>query len=129
MKNFVSALPGTVLFAGLFFHSTIHAQSDVQAELLMSELISSMEGMRVTVFRTEVPPGYVGRSHRHPGETFVFVLSGRLLNQIEDEEPRIYEAGEFFFEPADALHARFENPDSDRPAVYIVFGIRPVAQD
>ena len=129
MRNVRPALFATVLLQSLFAHSAVLAQPDVQAELLMSGLISSIEGMQVTVFRTEMPPGYVGVSHRHPGETFVYVLSGRVLNQIGDEEPKVFEAGEFFFEPANALHARFENPDPNRPAVYIVFGIRPVAQD
>lgn len=129
MKNFGSAFLGIILFGSLVSLPTIYAQPSVQAELLMSELISSMEGMRVTIFRTEIPPGYIGVSHRHPGETFVYVLSGRVLNQIDEEEPKIYQAGEFFFEPANALHARFENPDTDSPAVYIVFGIRPDSRD
>lgn len=88
-----------------------------------------MEGRQVTVFRTELAPGYKASSHRHPGETFVYILSGRIISQLEDEEPRVYEAGDFFFEPAGALHSRFENGDPKNPAVYIVFGIRPRTED
>lgn len=119
-----------VFIAGLFSWSTAaYSQSEIQAQLLLKELISSAEGQQITVFRTELPPGYdETHSHRHPGETFVYILSGRILNQMEHEEPRIYEAGEYFFEPAGALHSRFENADPDNPAVYIVFGIRPTGE-
>ena len=117
----------TLVGAHLSF-SAAHAQSEVQAELLMRERISSVEGMQVTVFRTELPPGYKAPSHRHPGETFVYVLSGRVINQIEDEKPRVYTAGEFFLEPAGALHTRFENADPEQPAIYVVFGIRPAGE-
>ena len=95
----------------------------------MRELIASVEGRQVTVYRTTLPPGYKGVSHRHPGETFVYVLSGRVVNQIEGEEPRELGAGEFFFEPDGVLHARFENPDQERTAVYIVFAIRPTSEN
>jgi quercetin dioxygenase-like cupin family protein len=70
-------------------------------------------------------PGARTDSHSHVGETFAYIESGRILNQIGDEEARIYEAGDFFFEPANANHARFENPDPAVPAVVIIYGIRP----
>jgi quercetin dioxygenase-like cupin family protein len=93
----------------------------------MSEVISSVEGKQVNVTRIEIPPGYKTPSHSHPGESFVYILSGRIRNQIGDAEPVVYEAGGFFFEEANAIHAQFENLDTENPAVFLVFGIRPTA--
>lgn len=129
MKNIQTAFLCTLIASLLSWVPAVYAQSAVKAELLMKEPVSSIEGKLVTVFRTEFPPGYNEvKSHRHPGESFVYVLSGRIINQMEDEEPRLYQAGDFFFEPAGALHQRFENADPDKPAVYIIFGIRPVGE-
>jgi quercetin dioxygenase-like cupin family protein len=130
MNLYRSSFRAALLIAIAAVCTMAHAQSEVQAELLMRELIpSAAEGKQVTLFRTVLPPGYKGVSHRHPGETFVYILSGRVINQIEDEKPKEFRAGDFFFEPAGALHARFENPDQEQPAVYIVFGIRPTSEN
>jgi quercetin dioxygenase-like cupin family protein len=94
-------------------------------ESLVRAAIESAPGMELVVTRRTVPPGYKATSHSHPGETFVYIVSGRVLNQIGDEKPKIYEAGDFFFEKAKATHARFENLSPDNPVVFIVYGIRP----
>jgi quercetin dioxygenase-like cupin family protein len=102
------------------------AQPQVKVEPLQRAAIEAAPGHELNVSRLEVPPGYVSASHSHAGETFVYILSGRILNQIGDEEPKVYEAGQFFFEHANANHARFENPDAQVPAVVLIYGIRPV---
>ena len=103
-----------------------YSQPQVKQDILIAEALSGVEGKQGNLTRLEVPPGYKAATHSHPGETFVYVLSGRLLNQIGDAEPVIYEAGEFFFEEANAVHAQFENLDKENPAVFIIFGIRPL---
>jgi quercetin dioxygenase-like cupin family protein len=101
------------------------AQPQSQMEPLLRAAIESAPGMELTVTKATVPPGYKANSHSHPGETFVYIVSGRVLNQVGDEEPKTYEAGDFFFETANATHARFENLSADEPVVFIIYGIRP----
>lgn len=95
---------------------------------LLRELLTSVDGKQVVMSRVEVPPGGGAdvRAHRHPGETVVYIVSGRITSQLNDEAPVVYKAGEAFFEPTGALHARFTNDDPKEPAVAIVIGIRPV---
>jgi quercetin dioxygenase-like cupin family protein len=100
-------------------------QPQAQFESLLRAAIESAPGMELSVTRLTVEPGYKANRHSHPGETFVYVVSGTLLNQIGDEEPQTYEAGDFFFEQANATHARFENLDTQKPVVVIIYGIRP----
>jgi quercetin dioxygenase-like cupin family protein len=94
-------------------------------EPLMREAIEAAPGQTLSVSRLTVDPGYSAASHSHPGETFVYVLEGKILNQIGDEEPKTYEAGQFFFEHANATHAQFVNPDKEKPATVLIYGIRP----
>ena len=101
------------------------AQPALEREALLREAIAAAPGQDLSVTKLTVPPGYKSASHSHPGETFVYVLEGRILNQIGDEEPKIYEAGQFFFEHANANHAQFENLDTEKPATVLIYGIRP----
>jgi quercetin dioxygenase-like cupin family protein len=101
------------------------AQPQLQIESVLREAIEAAPGQDMSISKLTVPPGYVSTTHSHPGETFAYVLSGRILNQVDDEEPRVVEAGQFFFEHANARHVRFENPDMENPAVVLIYGIRP----
>lgn len=98
-------------------------------EPLLREAIEAAPGLDLSVSTLTVVPGFVSNSHSHPGETFVYVLEGRILNQIGSEEPKVYEAGDFFFEHANATHARFENLDTEKRAVVLIFGIRPEGEN
>ena len=126
MKNLRSILALTVLAT---FIAGAHAQAAEQPaptnEPLLREAIESAPGMMLQVGKLTVAPGYSAASHSHPGETFVYVLEGRILNQIGDEEPKTYEAGDFFFEHANAKHAQFVNIDKEKPATVLIYGIRP----
>jgi quercetin dioxygenase-like cupin family protein len=102
------------------------AQPPVSREALLREAIEAAPGQDISVSKLTVPPGYAATSHSHPGETFVYVLEGRILNQIGDQEPKIYEAGQFFFEHANATHAQLENLDREKSATVLIYGIRPV---
>lgn len=104
-------------------------QPQAQFDLLMRQALTSAAGKDLTVTRLEVEPGYSANSHSHPGETFVFVLSGRILNQVDDQEPQFYEAGDFFFEPANSRHAQFVNQDPVSNAVVLIVGIRPTGEN
>ena len=101
------------------------AQPQATSEPLLREAIAAAPGHILSVGKLTVEPGYSAASHSHPGETFVYVLEGRILNQIGDEEPKIYEAGQYFFEHANATHAQFVNPDKEKSAVVLIYGIRP----
>jgi quercetin dioxygenase-like cupin family protein len=101
------------------------SQPKATSEPLLREAIEAAPGQTLTVGKLTVEPGYSAASHSHPGETFVYVLEGRILNQIGDEEPKTYEAGQYFFEHANATHAQFVNPDKEKAAVVLIYGIRP----
>jgi quercetin dioxygenase-like cupin family protein len=62
----------------------------------------------------ELPPAdnSVG-PHRHSGPVFGYMLEGRMLFELEGEEPREIVAGEAFWEPGgDVVHYQMKNLDA-----------------
>lgn len=63
----------------------------------------------------ELPPADAGIDpHRHSGPVFGYVLEGRMLFELEGEEPREIVAGQAFWEPGgDVVHYRAANLEAD----------------
>ena len=63
----------------------------------------------------ELPPADPGvPPHRHSGPVFGYVLEGKMLFELEGEEPREIVAGEAFWEPGgEVVHYLIANVDPD----------------
>ena len=74
------------------------------------------------------PPSGSTPSHTHPQSAFIYayVLSGEIESAVDDEKPRIYRAGEFWYEAPGARHRVSRNASRTKPAkllaVFIVDG-------
>ena len=88
---------------------------------LMKQVLGSVEGKEVTVIKLDYPPGAASPAHRHPGDVFVYVLSGKLTSQLNDEDPVVYGPGEIFYEAPMGLHAQSKNDEKEEHAVAIAF--------
>jgi len=73
------------------------------------------EGAHTMTQLVELPPADAGPGpHRHSGPVFGYVLEGRILFELEGEEPREIVAGEAFWEPGgEVVHYQVANLDSD----------------
>jgi quercetin dioxygenase-like cupin family protein len=71
------------------------------------------EGAHAMTQLVELPPADAGPGpHRHSGPVFGYVLEGRILFELEGEEPREIVAGEAFWEPGgDVVHCQVANLD------------------
>jgi len=69
------------------------------------------EGAHAMTQLVELPPADAGLGpHRHSGPVFGYVLEGRVLFELEGEEPREIVAGEAFWEPGgDVVHYQMGN--------------------
>jgi quercetin dioxygenase-like cupin family protein len=69
------------------------------------------EGAHAMTQFVELPPADAGvPPHRHSGPVFGYVLEGKLLFEIEGEEPREITAGQAFWEPGgDVVHYQTAN--------------------
>ncbi len=76
----------------------------------------TMDGWQVTVSQIDMPPGRVGRPHRHPGFVLAYVLEGAIVTKISGQEQRTYQAGEMFYEPPGSTHEVSKNASDTQPA-------------
>ena len=73
------------------------------------------EGAHAMTHLVELPPADAGLApHRDSGPVIGYVLEGRILFELEGDEPREIVAGEAFWEPGgDVVHYQVANLDSD----------------
>jgi quercetin dioxygenase-like cupin family protein len=100
-------------------------QEQLRRTTLMSQDLRAMDGanLMVTVQELEYVPGGTSEAHRHNGCTFVYVLAGEILTQIDDGPVKTYKPGEMFYEPPLHLHAVSKNASSTESAKFLVFRV------
>ena len=76
------------------------------------------------ILRVELPPGGASDRHRHPGQEYVYVLSGRIVIEPDGQAPVALEAGQARVNPAGEVH-RVRNISPDEPARVIVVALIP----
>jgi quercetin dioxygenase-like cupin family protein len=77
----------------------------------------------VRLLTVEHPPGLHTPPHRHPGWLVAYVLEGPVVSQMEGEAPRIYQTGEWWFEPRGRLHLDAGNDDPAKTTKILVFAV------
>jgi quercetin dioxygenase-like cupin family protein len=101
------------------------AQEQLRRTALTSQDLPALDGanLMVTVQELEYAPGGTSEAHRHNGCTFVYVLTGALLTQIDDGPVKTYRPGDMFYEPPLHLHAVSKNASLTEPAKFLVFRV------
>lgn len=95
---------------------------------LLDTPLANAPGRHLTAITVRYAPGESSRAHRHPGAAFVYVLEGRVRSALAGEHPRIYRAGESWFEPPGAHHRLSANASDREPArLLVVFVAAPGA--
>ncbi len=86
-------------------------------------------GKQLSAVIVDYPPGAKSASHHHAASAFIyaFVLKGAIRSQLEGEAlPRIYRAGESWFELPGAHHIVSENADAQKSArLLAIFIVSP----
>lgn len=66
---------------------------------LLKGPLAGVEGKEVIIKHFDIPPGFVGGKHYHPGPVFVYVLEGEFTIETEDVGRQTFKAGELYQEP------------------------------
>ncbi len=98
-------------------------RSPIGVRTLMQEPLGDIADPQVTVITLTVGPGTVSPPHRHTGPVFAYILEGRIENQVDPEPPKVYEAGDFFYEPAMHVHRTLRNLSKSKPAKLLIFEV------
>jgi quercetin dioxygenase-like cupin family protein len=80
--------------------------------------LPNVPGKSLVALEVLYAPGGASPSHRHPKSAFIYayVLSGEIVSAVDDGEPRIYRAGEGWYEAPGAHHRVSRNASTTAPA-------------
>lgn len=83
-----------------------------------SHVIPNIPGKSLVAVEVTYPPGGASSSHRHAHSAFIYayVVSGRIVSQVEGQPARTYNAGESFYEVPGAHHLLSRNASQTEPA-------------
>jgi quercetin dioxygenase-like cupin family protein len=79
------------------------------------------EGVMLTV---EYAPGASSGKHRHHAHTFVYVLEGAIVMQVEGGEAVTLGPGQTFYESPQDIHSVSRNASDSHPAKFLVFFVK-----
>ena len=87
---------------------------------LMSRDLADVLGKEVSMITVEYPPGWSDPVHRHYAQSFVYVLEGSVVMQLEGGKEVTLSPGQTFYEgPAD-VHVVGRNASKTRPAKMLI---------
>ena len=97
------------------------AARDGQAETVAPKFdqpITNVPGKSLIVVEVEYAPGAASPPHVHAKSAFIYayVLSGEIESKMNDEEARIFRAGESWHETPEARHQISRNASRTKPA-------------
>lgn len=106
-----------------FFAAGLGVQTTKVTPLLQKDLagLAGKEGVMLTV---EYPPGATSSKHRHNAATFVYVLEGSIVMQVEGGKEQMLKPGETFYESPDDVHVVSRNASQTAPAKFLVFFVK-----
>jgi quercetin dioxygenase-like cupin family protein len=112
-----------LLLLSLSFAVSTAAQTTRVTPLLTKELtgVSGKEGVMLTV---EYPPGASSGKHRHNAHTFVYVLEGSIVMQVEGGASVTLGPGQTFYESPHDVHSVSRNASETQPAKFLVFFVK-----
>ena len=83
----------------------------------------NLEGWQMTATEVTIPAGAPpGRKHRHPGFVIGYVLEGQYSFAVNDQTPKVFTAGQMFFESFDApgeVHSGSGNASASQPVKFL----------
>ena len=88
-------------------------------EMLRSP-ITIADGLEVIISDVVIPPNATVPAHYHPGEEFLYVISGSAVHIEEGKPDQILEAGDAYAIPPRAVHAPRGGPEGARAIVFRV---------
>jgi quercetin dioxygenase-like cupin family protein len=99
------------------------AQNPKVTQLLAKEL-AGLAGKEAVMLTVEYAPGASSSKHRHNAHTFVYVLEGSIVMQVEGGKETTLGPGQTFYESPDDIHTVSKNASNSQPAKFLVFFVK-----
>ena len=91
---------------------------------LMTKDLAGIAGKEAAMLTVEYAPGAVSTKHRHNANTFVYVLEGSIVMQVEGGTAVTLGPGQTFYESPDDIHAVSKNASDTKRAKFLVFFVK-----
>jgi quercetin dioxygenase-like cupin family protein len=91
---------------------------------LMSQDLVGLTGKEGMVLTVEYAPGASSSKHRHNAHTFVYVLEGSVVMQVEGGQAVTLGPGQTFYESPHDIHSVSRNASDSDPAKFLVFFVK-----
>ena len=98
----------------------------VRATSLLTRPLVGIPGKEVAMTVLEIAPGGTSPPHRHNANTFVYVLEGTMVMQVEGSPPVTLGPGQTFYETPTDIHSQSRNPSATAPAKILVVFVKDV---
>ena len=98
--------------------------SSAEVAMLFKQDLVDMPGKAGQLLTVEFAPGEMSAAHRHNAHTFVYVLEGSVVMQVQGGEAKTLTAGQTFYENPDDIHTIANNASDTEPAKILVFFIK-----
>ncbi len=97
---------------------------DAKVNPLMTKDLAGLTGKEGTMLTVEYAPGGSTDKHRHNAHTFVYVLEGSIVMQVEGGKAVTLGPGQTFYESPDDIHSVSKNASTSQPAKFLVFSVK-----
>jgi quercetin dioxygenase-like cupin family protein len=97
---------------------------DAKVTPLMSKDLAEFPGKEALMITVVYPPGASDPIHRHNAHTFVYVLEGSVVMQLNDGKEITLTPGQTFYEGPKDIHTVGRNASSTKPAKFVVFLVK-----
>jgi quercetin dioxygenase-like cupin family protein len=110
----------------LVFQNTAKLPAGVKP-LLQQPLVDRL-GREVSVIRIITAPAATVAAHAHPGQIFAYLVKGEVESQVDPDPPKLYRAGDVFYEPPMQVHRSYRNLSKTEAAELLVFSVRKTGE-
>ena len=117
-------LAQTVLLVMLCLVVAPSAVQNAKVTPLTTKDLAGLPGKEGVMLTVEYPPGASSTRHRHNANTFVYVLEGSIVMQVEGGKEVTLGPGQTFYESPDDVHVVSKNTSNSQPAKFLVFFVK-----
>ena len=117
-------LAQTVLLVMLCLVVAPSAVQNAKVTPLTTKDLAGLPGKEGVMLTVEYPPGASSTRHRHNANTFVYVLEGSIVMQVEGGKEVTLGPGQTFYESPDDVHVVSKNASNSQPAKFLVFFVK-----
>ena len=99
------------------------AASKVKVTQLREQSLTDMPDKEGLMLMVEYPPGKVSKPHRHDAHTFLYIIEGSMIMQVEGKEPVTLNVGDTYYESPEDIHLLSKNASDTEPAKFLVVSV------